>query len=157
MLHWSYGATIHLVGKSDAEAEWASRLADGKKLAINWVNRLNIGEEVKLLSQMDLVVSTDTGLMHITDALAKPFLVALFGPTLVSKNGPWNKHKAKVVKAPVQCSPCQYSMPVWHQCGREAKEQPSRGWPCMQSITPVMVMACIREWWKNHDNTLPSV
>jgi len=158
LLHGIYNADIHLVGFSEAELIWAERLGADKRFAFNWVGRLNIKEEVKLLSQMDLVVSTDTGLMHVADALEKPYVVALFGGTLVSKNGPWNRHKSAVVRAPVQCVGCQHSMPVWRQCGQEIGSRLTKTWPCMDALSPDMVLKEVRRWWsKRHDDSLGRV
>lgn len=145
LVRWFFGANIHLVGWGANDEAWADRLAASKSFVRNWVGKLQIMEEIYLLSQMDLVVSTDTGLMHLADALPRPKLVALFGGTLVSKNGPWNRFKARVVRAPVQCVGCQSSVPIWKQCGDVFGQNPDRGWPCMQALEPTLVMDAIRE------------
>jgi len=57
-----------------------------------------------LLAQCHLVVSNDSGPMHLAGALGLP-LVAIFGSTDERATGPvsW---RARVVKHPVACSPC---------------------------------------------------
>jgi len=143
LLHWTFGAKIHLLGFNETEKKWAKEVLRNRSFITDWVGKLSFKEEIKLLSEMDVVVSTDTGLMHVADALPKPKVVALFGATLVSKNGPWNKEKAVVVKAPVQCAGCQATLPIWRQCAEVNRKEEK--WPCMESIKPSLVMDKVRK------------
>lgn len=145
ILHYYYGVYIYLVGFNDLEKQWANKMQKNKHFVKSFVGELDILEEVDLLNNMDLVISSDTGLMHIADALFFPFVVGLFGSTLVSKNRPWNLKESLVIKAPVQCSGCQASTPVWKQCGDQWEENPDRGWPCMEAIKPDYVFNEIRK------------
>jgi 3-deoxy-D-manno-octulosonic-acid transferase/heptosyltransferase-1 len=51
-----------------------------------------------------VVVSTDTGPMHLAAAVGTP-VVALFGPTAPNRTGPYG-HQHEVIQSGVQCSPC---------------------------------------------------
>jgi heptosyltransferase-1 len=51
-----------------------------------------------------VVVSTDTGPMHLAAAVGTP-VVALFGPTAPNRTGPHGERHT-IVRAPVPCSPC---------------------------------------------------
>lgn len=86
---------------------------DGVPLDANFCGKIKFTESAKAISQCDLFISTDTGCMHAADALGVP-LIALFGPTLTSKNGPINP-KSHVVKANIKCAPCQYT-DMFHTC-----------------------------------------
>jgi ADP-heptose:LPS heptosyltransferase len=131
------------MGFNAVEKRWAEGVAEDKPYILNFAGRCDIIEEVGLLGGMDLVISTDTGLMHLADAAPNPHVIALFGGTMVSKNGPWNTEKAQVLRAPVQCVGCQSTPPIWLECARSLEEGP---WPCMKSITPQMVMGLVRDW-----------
>ncbi len=61
-----------------------------KKISINLVNKYSdIKQTAYVISKCDLFISLDSGLMHLADALKVP-TIGLFGPTLPSKNRPWN-------------------------------------------------------------------
>jgi len=51
-----------------------------------------------------VVVSTDTGPMHLAAAVGRP-VVALFGPTAPWRTGPYGEGHV-VLRAGVSCSPC---------------------------------------------------
>jgi ADP-heptose:LPS heptosyltransferase len=89
------------------------REMDGVPLDENFCGKLSFIESAKVISQCDLFISTDTGCMHAADALGVP-LIALFGPTLTSKNGPVGK-RSHVVRAGIKCAPCQYT-DLFHTC-----------------------------------------
>jgi len=69
-----------------------------------------------LLSELDVLVSGDTGVAHLAAALGTP-VVTLFGPTdprLSAPRGP-----VAVLTHPVPCSPCFYrTCPIEHPCLR---------------------------------------
>ena len=57
-----------------------------------------------LLKQCHLVISNDTGPMHIAAAVGTP-VVAIFGPTAPWRTGPYSK-KSSIITANLDCSPC---------------------------------------------------
>jgi heptosyltransferase-2 len=68
-----------------------------------------------LLERCTLLVTNDTGTMHIATAVGTP-VVALFGSTPPLITGPWGKEHV-VVKKDVPCSPCWKRIcPTDHQC-----------------------------------------
>lgn len=101
---------------------------------VDKVNKLSFLQTAKLISELDLLVTTDTANMHIGDALEVP-MVVLFGGTLVSKNGPING-KSEIVRADLQCQPCQKS---WNFYNCE------NNYMCMSEITVGDVMAKVRK------------
>lgn len=130
-----FGFKIYLFGKGLVEEDWASKLEkDRDGFVINTVGDLSISETIHLIRRMELLITTDTGLMHVADALNVP-LVALFGPTLISKNGPYN-NSSRIARSPLKCSPCQLS-PIFYTC---------REWNCMKELRPSMVMSTVRRY-----------
>jgi len=70
------------------------------------VGKANLREVAAILSQSRLLITNDTGTMHIGGAVAVP-LVAIFGSTgstkLIPLGGP-----SKAVQSTLPCSPCTY-------------------------------------------------
>ena len=130
---------IHLFGRGPVEKKWADEVLEKNKDmekeagVVSFIN-YNIGKVVSMVKKMHLMITTDTGLMHLADAAKIP-MVVLFGPTLVSKCGPYNKEH-RLARSPLRCVPCQQT-PLFHVC---------KEWRCMQELKPWMVMRVIREY-----------
>ncbi|HSX13645.1 MAG TPA: lipopolysaccharide heptosyltransferase II [Chlamydiales bacterium] len=71
---------------------------------INLAGCTSLRELICLIRDCDVVVTNDSGPMHIATALNTP-LVALFGSTDVTVTGPYGQNKA-VIHKKVRCSPC---------------------------------------------------
>lgn len=72
--------------------------------AANLAGQTDLITLAALLERARLMITTDTGPMHIAAAVATP-TVALFGPTAARRTGPFGK-RHKIVKAERDCSPC---------------------------------------------------
>ncbi len=81
-----------------------------------------IRDAIALMRRSELIITVDSGPMHIAAALGKPF-VALFGPGIPQRWFPMDSNGTLVVK-PLECSPCQ-SPTCKHQVFRQ----------CMKLIT----------------------
>jgi len=125
---------ILLFGKGEKEKEWARGVREMGNNVVDYVNALEILQTAQLMRTCHLFITTDTGLMHVADALGIPMIV-LFGPTLVSKNGPWNREH-RIAKSPARCAPCQQS-PYFYNCEE---------WKCMEALSASMVMVEVREY-----------
>ncbi len=99
------GAEIIFTGsKSDKRA--IDKILSGMKTkALNFCGKTTIKELAYLYQKCAIVISTDTGPMHVAAAMVSPVVVALFGPTSPFKTGPYGV-KHKVIKAGIECSPC---------------------------------------------------
>lgn len=78
---------------------------DNVECDYDFTGKLSITETAYAISQLDLFITTDTGNMHIGDALDVR-MIALFGATLTSKNKPLSKN-SHVLTAGLPCVPCQ--------------------------------------------------
>lgn len=102
-LHAS-GWTIWIVGshKDAAIGDSIEQLSEGA--AINLCGRTQLADAIDLLSGADVVVTNDSGLMHVAAALDKP-LVALYGSSSPEFTPPLAQRVA-ILQHPVPCSPC---------------------------------------------------
>jgi len=73
---------------------------------INLAGRTDLGELGALMERADLVISGDTGPMHLAAAL-KSKVIALFGPTSPALTGPYGGGNYRVIRKDVGCEvPC---------------------------------------------------
>lgn len=82
---------------------------------------LKIEDTVSVISQCDGFISNDSGIMHIADALNIP-LLALFGPSSVSKNGPLS-NASETMTSELYCSPCQFSKRIAYCSSNKCLQQ----------------------------------
>ena len=71
---------------------------------VNTCGRYSIENTGGLISQMDLLISNDSGPVHMAAALNVPCVV-IFGPTDPVRTGPWGKIH-RVLQAKLDCVPC---------------------------------------------------
>jgi ADP-heptose:LPS heptosyltransferase len=71
------------------------------------IGQLNVSGTVSVLQQQDLLVSNDTGPMHLAAMCGTP-LVSIFGPTDQVKNSPRSQDPATsvIVSTSMACRPC---------------------------------------------------
>ena len=72
--------------------------------AVNLAGKTGLKPLAALYERMSLLISTDTGPMHLGAAVGIP-VVALFGPTAPWRTGPFGPEH-QVVRADRDCSPC---------------------------------------------------
>jgi heptosyltransferase-2 len=74
-----------------------------------------ISDLIGVLSQLRLLVTNDSGPMHVAAALGTP-VVAVFGPTDWRETAPVAR-RSRVVREPVDCAPCKLrECPIDHRC-----------------------------------------
>lgn len=71
---------------------------------------------IALLERADVIVSGDSGPLHLATALGTP-AVAIYGPTDPAVNGPiaWNEQPVTLLRRDLACSPC-YSVRTRAEC-----------------------------------------
>jgi ADP-heptose:LPS heptosyltransferase len=109
----------------------ASQLSDGSNHIVSLAGKLDIIELAVLCRDARLVLSGDTGPMHMTDALSGR-LLALMGPTNPIEHGPYLQPE-NVISVHLSCVPCHQ-----RKCVKENID-------CMDMITPEMVINRIRQ------------
>ena len=77
----------------------------------NFAGRTTLPELIELLRRCELLVTNDTGPMHLAAALRKP-VVSLFGPTRPDQTGPYGQ-EAFALHHPLACAPCMKSRCHW--------------------------------------------
>ncbi|MDO8293499.1 MAG: lipopolysaccharide heptosyltransferase II [Gallionella sp.] len=99
-----HGYTIWLIGsaKDKHAAEEINQLAEGQ--CTNLCGSTDLGDALALLACARLVISNDSGLMHLAAALDKP-MIALFGSSSPQFTPPLSA-QAQVIKLDIECSPC---------------------------------------------------
>jgi heptosyltransferase II len=124
------GRRVWLIGSpaDRAAGDEIAGLAGG--VAINLCGRTDLASAIDLLSVAEVVVSNDSGLMHVAAALGRP-LVALYGSSSPAHTPPLGS--ARLVSLGIECSPCfQRECPLGH-------------FKCMNDLLPERVLAEIRE------------
>jgi lipopolysaccharide heptosyltransferase II len=71
---------------------------------VNLAGKTDLKELAGLFSLADLVLTPDTGPMHLAAAVQAP-LIALFGPTAPWRTGPYGNNHV-ILRKPLACSPC---------------------------------------------------
>ena len=95
---------VIFTGGPDDRAVIADILGQMQSGAINLAGRTSLMGLAALYQQAALLVSTDTGPMHLGAAVGIP-VVALFGPTAPWRTGPFGKGHL-VVRTDCECAPC---------------------------------------------------
>lgn len=81
---------------------------------VNLAGATSLRELASLISLCDVLLTNDSGPMHIADALQTP-VVALFGSTSEAVTGPYRG--GKVIHKHAECSPCyQRACPIDFRC-----------------------------------------
>jgi heptosyltransferase-1 len=81
------------------EGDIASLVVSASRGAAELAPRTNIIDLFAIARRAKLVISGDTGPLHIAAAVGTP-VVALFGPTFAERNGPWSPADITISRAP---------------------------------------------------------
>ena len=124
-------ANIILLGsKSDHElAEAILQQSQDSVKIHNWCGNTSLDEAIVLIGLAKVVVSNDSGLMHIAAALKTP-QIAIFGSSDPAHTPPLSEN-AKVIWLNLPCSPCH------------KKECPLGHLKCLNDILPQQVLATL--------------
>ncbi len=108
----------------------------GEKLSLmlkapheNFVGKTRLSELITKLRQCQLLLTNDTGTMHLAAALGVP-TVSVFGSTCPVETGPLGERHS-VIQQPTSCSPCF------------ERECPFGHYECMTKVTPEEVTAAV--------------
>ena len=123
LLQRGYAVWLVGSGKDKPVADEIDRLAGDN--CINLCGSTGLGDAIALLASARLVISNDSGLMHLAAALDRPML-ALFGSSSPQFTPPLSA-RAQIVKSGIECSPCF------------KRECPLGHFNCMVQLTPDLI------------------
>jgi lipopolysaccharide heptosyltransferase I len=109
-----------------SERELADAVVRASSGAATSAPATSVSDLAALLRDSALIVSGDTGPLHIAAAMGTP-VVGLYGPTWPERNGPWDPQDVVISRAGV--------------CVCHHKRQCLRGAPCINEITVSEVVA----------------
>ena len=127
---------------ADTERELGAVLAQADfRRCLDLTGKISLPEMVEWIRLSQLMITNDTGPMHVAAALGKP-LVAIFGPTEPRRTGPYRQLRG-VVQSRLPCVPCMkprcsYFKPL----------------ECLRSIAPGCVLSRVVQTLEQ-DATLP--
>lgn len=109
------GAEVALFG-SEGERSLCEQVARMATRPVhNFAGRTTLREFIDMTAACRVVLTNDSGAMHIASALDVP-TVTVFGATNDLTTGPTGA-KARVIREPVACSPCMLrECPIDHRC-----------------------------------------
>lgn len=102
---------------------------------INMAGKTNLAQLAALLQSADLLITGDSGPMHIACAVGTP-LIAIHGPTDPALSGPVSP-QATIVRSDIWCSPC-YNAQGPADCRFFTTQ-------CMKNITPTQLFTIVLE------------
>ncbi len=127
-----YGARIVLTG-GPGEVEIGRDIEAATSCSpLNLIGKTSIREMMAVLASCQLMVTNDSGPMHVAAAYGVP-LVAVFGPTDHTTTSPWSDH-FQIVRKEADCAPC-----LLRQCPTDHR--------CMEAITADDVLAAAEQVW----------
>ena len=128
-----FGVRIVLTG-GPGETEIGRDIEQAMQSApLNLIGRTSVRELMATLAHCRLVVTNDSGPMHIAAAFGVP-IVAVFGPTDHTTTSP-RADSCRIVRVPADCAPC-----MLRECPTDHR--------CMNGVTAEMVLAAARELWE---------
>lgn len=126
---WLFGSP-----KDREVSEKINQLTENR--CVDLTGKTQLSEAIDLLSLVNMVVTNDSGLMHVAAALDRP-LVAVYGSTSSQFTPPLTS-KAKILATDINCRPCfQRECPLKHHL-------------CMVELSPERVLAAMDELLQEH-------
>jgi heptosyltransferase-2 len=124
------GFTVWLLGSAADKPVGDEIVHASGGVAKNLCGSTSLDDAIILLSAAELVVTNDSGLMHVAAALDRP-TVAVYGSSSPAFTPPLCE-RARVVKLDLPCSPCF------------ARTCPLKHFDCMQKLGPEKVIETIK-------------
>jgi heptosyltransferase II len=110
-----FSARILLVGGPEERSIAEEVAANMRTQPLNLAGKTSVRELMALLSQCRLLVTNDSGPMHVAAAVGVP-IVAVFGSTDHTTTSPLAP-SCRIVREPTVCAPClKTSCPTDHRC-----------------------------------------
>lgn len=130
-------ARLAVLGSQADQAAGSLIAASAPGQCLNLCGQTTLPEMVEWVRRSDLMVTNDTGPMHVAAALGVP-VVALFGPTEPRRTGPYGQLDNVLRLDDLLCSPCLSS--------RCHYAQPNQ---CLRGISPQIVLERADQVWRS--------
>jgi len=121
------GCAVWLFGSEKDRAIGEEIAVASEGAATNLCGRTDLASAIDLLSLAEVVVSNDSGLMHVAAGVGRP-VVALYGSSSPEHTPP-RVRTFRIVRTGIYCSPCF------------ARDCPLGHFKCMNDLAPERVMA----------------
>lgn len=121
------GVRIFIFGGGPSEQAYAEQVAALRNNIVSVIGRIRLGQEMELISNLDLMVSMDSSALHMSSLVGVP-VVSVWGAThpFAGFYG-FGQDPALAVQVDMPCRPC--SVYGNHPCVQG-------DYPCLQQITP---------------------
>jgi lipopolysaccharide heptosyltransferase II len=129
---WNREIHFAVLGSGDDASLTKTIVEAAPERALDLAGRVSLPELIEWLRLSELLVTNDTGPMHLAAAINKP-VVAMFGPTEPRKTGPYGQVD-HALQLELPCVPCMKSRCRWH----EPME-------CLRGLRPERVLAAVQE------------
>ncbi len=129
--------SFFVIGEGVKQLEAVKKLITKSKSKniINIINQTSLLEVIELLKDMDLIISVDTGIIHLASIYNKN-MICLYGQSLPERSGTVNS-KAICLCTYEKCSPCND--------GKIVKDKICNYPKCLQNITVEVVFDKVKE------------
>ena len=136
------GAEVVVSSGNRIESIWVDKIRAACTQAPRHFSGLPGREFCRLIHCVDLVITIDTGPLHVACATGTP-LIALYGPSPRRFTGPWGENTLAIQKD-LECSPCQGQS---IRCTRNI---------CMEQILPSEVLQAAQQLVYKSRKRLPN-
>lgn len=137
---WDMPLWLELAERLDCQGIpffWVGQEATAHPLpGMSFVNNTSLRELLALLAQADLLITGDSGPMHLAEGVGTP-VVALFGPTCREWGFFPSSQHSLVLQAPLHCRPCSLHGKTANTCSHA----------CIKALTPADVVASTLCHW----------
>ena len=121
-----------VMGSGEDRTRGEAVKAAAQERVLNLCGETSLPEMMEWLRLCKLMITNDTGPMHVAAALGVP-LIALFGPTDPNSTGPYGQLE-NVLRIKLPCAPCFKHSCHWHN-----------PMECLTAITPAKVFEAARK------------
>jgi len=130
-----YNCKIVLTGSKE-DAEEVEKLLEISPEIVSFCGKLSLMESAALLQRCDLVISGDTGPLHIATAVGTK-VIGLYGSMPILRTGPYGKKHIEL-KSDMECIPCNRRKCKFLKKGEQFT-------PCLLKLSPDLVLNVIDE------------
>ena len=116
-----------LGGQSDSDLA-STIVSAAPDVCVDFTGRTSLPQTVEVLRRCSVVVTNDTGPMHVAAALGKP-VVGIFGPTNPARTGPYGQLERALQRRDLPCVPCMKAYCSYRE-----------PLACLRGISPQQVM-----------------